>query len=102
MHVEQLLEGRFAGVDVVRTPSGGFLVRIRGSSTLIGSPAPLYVVNGIAVYVDPERGLDWLSPADIARIEVVKDAAELAFYGVRGANGVIRITMTTTSRRSPR
>ena len=90
--VEQLLQGRFAGVEVLPTRSGGFLVRIRGASTLTGSPEPLYVVNGVAVLVDPERGLDWLDPAQIERIEVIKDAAELALYGGRGANGVIRIT----------
>ena len=90
--VEQLLQGRFAGVEVLPTRSGGFLVRIRGATTLTGSMEPLYVVNGVAVLVDPERGLDWLDPAQIERIEVIKDAAELALYGGRGANGVIRIT----------
>ena len=90
--VEQLLQGRFAGVEVLPTRSGGFLVRIRGATSLTGSTEPLYVVNGVAVLVDPERGLDWLDPAQIERIEVIKDAAELALYGGRGANGVIRIT----------
>jgi TonB-dependent SusC/RagA subfamily outer membrane receptor len=32
-----------------------------------------------------------INPHDIASIEVLKDAASLAFYGVRGANGVIII-----------
>jgi TonB-dependent SusC/RagA subfamily outer membrane receptor len=90
--VEELLEGRFPGVDVIRTPGGGFSIRIRSVSTLLGNQEPLYVVNGIPVDVEPGRGLDWLNPADIARIDVLKNAPETTMYGVRGANGVILIT----------
>jgi TonB-dependent SusC/RagA subfamily outer membrane receptor len=90
--VEAQLEGRFPGVHVVRTPAGGFLIRIRGVSTILGNKEPLYVLDGMAVEVDAQRGLDWLNPADIARIDVLKDAAETSMYGVRGANGVILIT----------
>lgn len=94
-HVEQLLEGRFAGVQVLRTRSGGYTVRIRGTTTLLGDDHPLYVVNGTPVQVDPERGLDWLSPADVERIDVLKGPTETAFYGARGANGVILIRTKT-------
>jgi TonB-dependent SusC/RagA subfamily outer membrane receptor len=90
--VEALLEGRFPGVHVIRTPSGGFSIRIRGVSTVLGNAEPLYVVDGIPANVEPGRGLDWLSPANIERIDVLKDATETAMYGVRGANGVILIT----------
>ncbi len=90
--VEGLLEGRFPGVHVVRTPAGGFLIRVRGASTILGNQGPLYVVDGIPVEVDPQLGVDWLNPADIARIDVLKDAPETTMYGVRGANGVILIT----------
>lgn len=91
--IEQLLEGRFSGVEVVRTRSGGYLLRIRGASTLLGRQGPLYVVDGIPVEIDPEHGLDWLSPTEIERVAVLKTAAETSMYGVRGANGVILITM---------
>jgi len=90
--VEELLEGRFPGVDVVRTPGGGFALRIRGASTILGDQGPLYVVDGLPVDVEPGRGLDWLSPADIARIDVLRNAPETTMYGARGANGVILIT----------
>jgi len=90
--VEQLLEGRFPGVEVIRTRDGGFLIRIRGRSTILGDQEPLYVVDGIAVQVEPGHGLDFLSPADIERIDVLKDPAETSMYGVRGANGVVLIT----------
>ncbi len=33
-----------------------------------------------------------INPADIARIEVLKDIGSTAMYGVRGANGVVLIT----------
>ena len=86
--VEELLVGRFPGVRVHRTPGGGFSVRIRGTST----GEPLWVVDGMPVEVTPGRGLDWLSPADVARIDLLKNATEMTMYGARGANGVILIT----------
>jgi TonB-dependent starch-binding outer membrane protein SusC len=89
--VGELLEARFPGVDVIRTAGGGFLVRVRGASSFLGSSEPLYVVDGIPVHVDPQRGLDWLSPHDIRRITVLKAPPETSIYGVRGANGVILI-----------
>jgi TonB-dependent SusC/RagA subfamily outer membrane receptor len=89
---EELLVGRFAGVQVVQTPSGGFSIRIRGMSTLSGDAEPLYVVDRMPVQVVPGRGIDWLNPIDIARIDVLKDAGSTAIYGMRGANGVVLIT----------
>jgi TonB-dependent SusC/RagA subfamily outer membrane receptor len=90
--VEELLADRFPGVNVVRTPGGGFAIRIRGVSTFLGTREPLYVVDGLPVEVTPGRGLDWLNPAEIERIDILKDPAETSMYGVRGANGVIVIT----------
>jgi TonB-dependent SusC/RagA subfamily outer membrane receptor len=89
--VEELFEGRFSGVDVIRTASGGFLVRVRGVGTFLGRQDPLYVIDGVPVPVDPARGLDWLSPGTIRRITVLKAPPETSIYGVRGANGVILI-----------
>lgn len=90
--VEELLEGRFAGVHVIRTPGGGLSIRVRGSSSFLGDNGPLYVIDGMPVEVDARRGLDWLSPSEIERIDVLKDPTETTMYGVRGANGVILIT----------
>jgi TonB-dependent starch-binding outer membrane protein SusC len=90
--VEEFLEGRFPGVDVTRTGSGGFLIRVRGVSSFLGTSEPLYVLDGTPVYVDPQRGLDWLSPHDIRSITVLKSPPETSIYGVRGANGVILIS----------
>lgn len=90
--VEELIAGRFAGVQVLPTASGGFTVRIRGLASFAGNPEPLYVVDGQPVTVTRGQGIDWLNPSDIARIDVLKDAASTALYGVRGGNGVILIT----------
>ena len=88
--VEELLEGRFPGVQVLRTASGGVSIRIRTASSIYREP--LYVVDGIAFEVEPGRGLDWLNPSEIARIDVLKNATDTTMYGARGANGVIVIT----------
>jgi TonB-dependent starch-binding outer membrane protein SusC len=97
--VEELLAGRFPAVHVLPTPTGGFSIRIRGAAGL-GNGEPLYVVDGMPVEVTPGRGLDWLDPADIARIDVLKNPAETSMYGGRGANGVILITTARANRRS--
>ncbi len=85
----------FPGVDVIRTATGG--VRFRIISGLAAEGEPLYVVDGTPVTVSRGRGLDWLSPEQIERVDVLKYPAETALYGPRGVNGVLLIT-TTRSR----
>jgi TonB-dependent SusC/RagA subfamily outer membrane receptor len=89
-HVEELLEGRMPGVDVVRQ-GGGFRVLIRGMGSITGNSEPLYVVDGLPLTSGP-GGMLGISPNDVARIDVLKDAGSTAIYGSRGANGVILIT----------
>ena len=86
---EELFVGRFAGVRVVSAP-GGISVRIRGQNSINGDGAPLYVVDGFPI--DAPNGLLTLNPSDIAKIEVLKDIGSTAYYGVRGANGVVLIS----------
>jgi TonB-dependent SusC/RagA subfamily outer membrane receptor len=88
--VEELFVGRFPGVQVYQTPSG-LEVRIRGATSLLGNGEPLYVVDDM-VLTPGTGGLVAINPRDVARIEVLKDAVSLSEYGVRGANGVVRIT----------
>ena len=91
--VEELLMGRVAGVEVVRTPNGDFSVRIRGVHSFNGTDEPLLVVDGMQIPAGGTgRALSALAPNDIARIEVLKDAGATAAYGSRGANGVLVIT----------
>jgi len=91
--MERVLQGRTAGVQVITSsqdPGAGSTIRIRGGSSLRGSNAPLVVVDGFPL---GEGGdLKQINPADIASIEVLKDASASAIYGSRGANGVIMVT----------
>ncbi|WP_044201436.1 TonB-dependent receptor [Flammeovirga sp. OC4] len=87
-NVEKALQGRVAGVQITSPsdPGAQTKVRIRGIGTINNSD-PLYVVDGF-----PMNDISHLAPADIASMEVLKDASATAIYGSRGANGVILIT----------
>src|SRR5687768_14619807 len=98
--LEGMLEGRVAGVQIIRLPGGGISVRVRGPGSINGDTEPLYVVDGMPVHATAERGLYWLNPADIRRIEILKDASTTSMYGVRGGNGVVLIT-TRRGKREP-
>ncbi len=84
------LEGQIAGTQVVTDGGDPFsqgTIQIRGASTLNAGIGPLYVIDGVL-----NDDATFLNPQDIQSIEVLKDAASSAIYGVRGANGVIIIT----------
>jgi TonB-dependent SusC/RagA subfamily outer membrane receptor len=89
--IEEVLMGRFPGVTVTRTSDGGVSVRIRGTTSLHASNEPLYVLDGVEIEPGPSGSLAGINPYDIASIEIVKDPAGEAMYGLRGANGVIII-----------
>lgn len=109
--VDKMLEGRIPGLTYMINsgqPGAAPKLRIRGTSTILGSREPLWVVDGI-VRTDPfpipaERinDLDFvnllgnsvsgINPHDIEQIDVLRDATAAALYGVRAANGVIVIT----------
>jgi TonB-dependent starch-binding outer membrane protein SusC len=89
LRVEQALQGRVTGVQVTNSsgqPGDAPTIRIRGAGT-VRDASPLYVVDGMLV-----GGIDYLNPSDIESIDVLKDAASTAIYGVRGGNGVVLIT----------
>jgi len=101
--VSQALAGRVAGVNVSVNsgrPGGQSNVRIRGFSSISTSNNPLYVVDGVIMPVGTQtdgsyslnNAIDNINPADIASMEILKDASATAIYGARGANGVILIT----------
>src|SRR2546423_10915045 len=93
--VEELLRG-VPGLEVTRTPEGGYRLRIRGVRSLRGNPTdddPLLVIDGITVSSGSLGStLADVAPGDIAQIDVLKDAAATSAYGSPGANGVIVIT----------
>lgn len=92
--VEQLLMGSVAGVEVLPLPDGGFTIRVRNASALLGSAEPLFVIDGMPLPRGgvPGSALNGINPDDILRIDVLKDAAAAALYGSDGANGVVLIT----------
>ncbi|MDR1172329.1 MAG: TonB-dependent receptor [Bacteroidales bacterium] len=86
----QVIQGKAAGVNVYQpngTPGAEMVIRVRGTTSFNGSNSPLYVVDGV-----PVDNLSFLSPADIAGMQILKDASSAAIYGSRAANGVILIT----------
>jgi TonB-linked SusC/RagA family outer membrane protein len=70
-------------------------VTIRGLSTINGNQAPLYVVDGFPY----EGDLNFINPADVVNVTIMKDAAAASIYGTRAANGVISITTRHGSSR---
>ncbi|QJX47931.1 TonB-dependent receptor [Hymenobacter taeanensis] len=102
---DQALQGQAPGVQVTAptgAPGAGINVRIRGNSSITGSNSPLYVIDGVPVLPTYDRELsvgnqkpnplNSINPADIESIDVLKDGAAAAIYGVRAANGVVVVT----------
>ena len=82
------LQNQSAGINITKEsgePGSGFKVNIRGVGT-IGDSEPLYVVDGVP------RDIEYINPADIESIDILKDAASAAIYGSRAANGVVLVT----------
>lgn len=94
--IEELLTGRAPGLEVTRLPNGEYSLRIRGRQSIRGGATdadPLLVLDDIpAPRGSLSATLAGISPRDVARIDVLKDAAATAIYGSRGSNGVIIIT----------
>ena len=116
--VEHTLQGKVAGANIQTNsgaPGGGTQVQMRGVTSIIGSAAPLYVVDGIVMSdvaipsnqnavtsasggSNPSLNQDAqvnriadLNPYDIESIEVLKGASAAAIYGSQAANGVVII-----------
>ncbi|TVT38363.1 TonB-dependent receptor [Hymenobacter setariae] len=83
------IQGRLPGVTIANSgvPGQAPVVNIRGLGTLASGSGPLYIVDGL--WTDNLRDFN---PQDAETIQVLKDAASLAPYGSRGANGVIIVT----------
>jgi TonB-linked SusC/RagA family outer membrane protein len=104
---DNLLSGAVAGVQVTQSsgqPGASSSIRIRGGNSITGGNEPLYVIDGQIMYNNNNassagvggsgaslNALATINPADIASIDVLKDASATAIYGSRGANGVILV-----------
>lgn len=84
------IQGQVAGVNVAKIngkPGDDFSIDIRGLNSIGKSDAPLVVIDGVM-----GGSLNALNPADVEKIDVLKDASATAIYGSRGSNGVIIVT----------
>ncbi len=87
--VAQVLQGKAAGVQIVNpsgAPGSESSIQIRGYSSN-SKTTPLMIVDGLKV-----SDINYLDPESIASIEVLKDAASAAIYGIEAGNGVILVT----------
>ena len=93
-------------------PGSGFSGRVRGGTSISASNEPLYVIDGVPIDNSasvpngagingspppPRNPLNMLNPNDIESISILKDASATAFYGSRGANGVVLINTKSGS-----
>jgi TonB-dependent starch-binding outer membrane protein SusC len=99
---DQALQGKAAGVSITM-PNGVLnnppVIRIRGFNSITSSSYPLIVVDGVPMFTGDvsstntyANALSDINPADIASMDILKDASATALYGSRAANGVIIIT----------
>lgn len=90
-NVLQSMEGSVAGINITSSsaaPGSTPSIYIRGLNSINASTAPLIVLDGL-----PFSGT-WndINSADVASVEILKDASATAIYGTRGSNGVILVT----------
>jgi TonB-linked SusC/RagA family outer membrane protein len=90
VRTEEVLQGRASGVNVIQSGSPGSkpTVLIRGIPSFSGTD-PIVIIDGV-----PQTLTDFnsINAADIESVNVLKDAATTAIYGVKGGNGVIVVT----------
>ena len=97
VRTEEALQGKASGVTVIQSGSPGSkpTVLIRGIPSFSGTD-PVVIIDGVPQSL---TDLNSINPADIESINVLKDAATTAIYGVKGGNGVIVVT-TKTGRKN--
>lgn len=104
------LQGRVPGIEITQLTGmngGGVTVRIQGRNSLRASALePLIIIDGVQYnsqlylynnflennIVQGGSPLNYINPADIESIDILKDADATAIYGSRAANGAILIT----------
>ena len=87
-----VLSGQAVGVNVTSNGLDRMAmlnsVRVRGTTSIIGGNDPLVLIDGVTSDV---LTLSTIYPADIESFNILKNAAETAMYGSRGASGVIEV-----------
>lgn len=117
--LESALQGKVVGANIQMNngaPGGGGQIQIRGTSSILGTADPLFVVDGViisnntvnvagvnaitsssgrgpsATTDNEENRLTDINPNDIESVELLKGAAASAIYGSKATNGVVVIT----------
>jgi TonB-dependent starch-binding outer membrane protein SusC len=91
-NVVEALRGQVSGARISRgsgQPGSGVDFLIRGKNSLTSKNEPLIVIDGVPL---TGGNLAEINTADIATINILKDAAAASIYGSSGANGVVLIT----------
>lgn len=87
------LVGQIPGLIAKQTTgepgTDGSQIYIRGIATFQGGTSPTYIIDGIERQAEDFARID---PNEIESLNVLKDAASAAIFGMRGANGVILVT----------
>ena len=97
--VAQALQGKAAGVQIINAsgaPGAASSIQIRGYSSNTRT-TPLMIVDGLKV-----NDISYLDPESIASVEILKDAASAAIYGVEAGNGVVLVTTKSGQKGSGR
>lgn len=88
--ITEMLRGKASGVQITTEtsrPGNSSNILIRGQRSLSGGNSPLFIVDNV-----PVNNINDINAADIASVEILKDASSQAIYGARAANGVILVT----------
>ncbi|MBC9797010.1 SusC/RagA family TonB-linked outer membrane protein [Sinomicrobium weinanense] len=85
----QAIQGKVPGINIINSDQPGATptVIIRGLGTALSGRDPLYIVDGM-----PVDNIKTISPSDILKVDVLKDASSASIYGLRAANGVVIVT----------
>ncbi len=92
-NVTQSLVGMSSGLSIQQIsgePGAAPAIRVRGAGSINSGNDPLFVIDGYPT-TDAEL-FNAINPADIADIQIMKDAASSAIYGSKAGNGVILVT----------
>ena len=91
-NIAEMMRGKAAGVQINLSsgaPGSTSSIKIRGTRSLKGDSAPLFVIDGV---VATEAEFNAVAPGDVENLEILKDAASQAIYGARAADGVVIVT----------
>lgn len=97
--VTDVLRANVPGLNIgfSSSPKGVSSIEVRGRNSLSAGSSPLIVVDGMIYNGD----LADINPADMEKVDVMKDASSAAVYGARGASGVILITTKRGDSKKP-